>query len=109
VITTFGTLHLNPDTRDDAWREYQHLVEETRKEAGCSHYVVSVDLVDPSTFYIFEEWADQESLDAHRRSEHFVAHRSRSAGHIVAAEINHYQSSSAERRTIEPAAGSSST
>jgi quinol monooxygenase YgiN len=105
VITTFGTLHLNPATHHEALQEYQHLVEETRKEGGCSHYVVSVDLVDPLTLYIFEEWADQESLEAHRQSEHFVAHRSRSAGHLVAAEINHYQTSSAERRSIGPAAG----
>jgi quinol monooxygenase YgiN len=107
VITTFGTLHLNPARRDEALQEYLHLVEETRKEAGCSHYVVSVDLVDPLTFYIFEEWTDQESLEAHRESEHFIAHRSRSVGHIVGAEINHYQASSAERRTIEPTGGNS--
>src|ERR1700730_18774485 len=96
----FGTLHLNPERRDEALQEYQHMVEESRKEAGCWNYVVLADLVDPLTLYIFEEWADEETLEAHRQSEHFVAHRSRSVGHIVAAAINHYQTGSAERRTI---------
>ena len=100
MITTFGTLRLNPDQRDEALLEYQHLVEETRKEAGCRNYVVSADLVDPLTLYIFEEWDDQASLEAHRRSEHFVAHGPRSAGHLLWAEINHYECGSAERRSI---------
>ena len=107
MITTFGTLHLNPERRDEALQEYLHLVEESRKEAGCWNYVVSADLVDPLTLYIFEEWADEETLEAHRQSEHFVAHRSRAAEHIVAAEINRYESGSAERRTIGPAEGTS--
>jgi quinol monooxygenase YgiN len=100
VITTFGTLHLNPAQRDNALQEYLHLVEESRKEPGCYNYVVSADLVDPMTLYIFEEWADEDTREAHRQSEHFIAHRTRSAGHIVAAEINHYQSGSVERNTI---------
>ena len=107
MITTFGTLHLNPARRHEAWQEYLHLVEESRQEPGCTNYVVSADLVDPLTLYIFEEWADEDSLEAHRKSEHFAAHRIRSAGHIVAAEINHYQSGSAERHTMGSAAGTS--
>src|SRR5205809_154257 len=52
LITTFGKLHLNPETRHEALEEYQHLVEECRKEPGCGNYVVSADLVDPLTLYI---------------------------------------------------------
>jgi quinol monooxygenase YgiN len=107
VITTFGTLHLNPSRRDEAIQEYLHLVEESRREPGCRHYTVSADLVDPLTLYIFEEWTDEGTLDAHRKSEHFVAHRIRSADHIVAAEINHYQSGSAERQTMGSTEGAS--
>ena len=100
MITTFGVLRLNPAKRDEALYEYRHLVEESGKEPGCRNYVVSADFSDPCLLYIFEEWDDEEALEAHRRSDHFVAHRARSAGHIAGAVINHYQCASAERRTI---------
>jgi quinol monooxygenase YgiN len=100
VITIFGTLHLNPARRDEALNEFQDLVAETRLEPGCGAYVVSADLADPTTLYIFEEWAGPDALDSHRRSAHFVEHQARAAGHIAAAEISQYESGSAERRSV---------
>jgi quinol monooxygenase YgiN len=100
VITVFGILHLNPPRRDEALREFQQSVEDTRKEPGCHAYVVSSDLVDRDILYIFEEWDDVAAMEAHQRSEHFAAHRTRSVGHLVAAEISQYESTSADRRTI---------
>lgn len=99
VITIFGTLHLNPALRDEAIREFEHLVDDVSKEDGCQAYVVSADLVDPHTLYIFEEWDDIDALQAHQRSGHFTAHQSRSAGHLVGAEISQYEVASAERRS----------
>lgn len=99
MIAVFGTLHLKPAQRDEALLEFQHLVEDTRNEPGCRAYVVSADLVDPNTLYIFEEWEDADAVEAHRRAEHFVAHRARSGGHLIGAEINEYEAASADRRT----------
>ncbi len=100
VIAIFGTLHLNPALRNEAIREFEHMVEDVRREDGCHTYVVSADLVDPLTLYIFEEWDDIDALQAHQGSEHFAAHRSRSAGHLVAAEISQYEATSADRRSM---------
>lgn len=100
MITIFGTLHLDPPRRDEAVRELQRLVDDSKREPGCTHYVVSADLVDPCTLYIFEEWSDREALEAHQQSEHFVAHQGRAAGHIVAAAIDHYDAASAERHAM---------
>ena len=100
MITIFGTLHLDPARRDEAVNEFQDLVVETRLEPGCGAYVVSADLADPCTLYIFEEWADADAIESHRRSPHFVEHQARAAGDIAAAEISQYLSPSAERRSI---------
>jgi quinol monooxygenase YgiN len=107
VITVFGTLYLNPSRRDEVLAEFQQSVEDTRKEPGCHTYVVSADLVDPTVLYIFEEWDDVAAMEAHQRSDHFAAHRTRSVGHLLAAEISQYEAPSADRRTIgsPPAAG----
>jgi quinol monooxygenase YgiN len=100
MITIFGTLHLDPARREEAVREFQRLVDETRGEPGCTHYVVSADLVEPNTLYIFEEWADIHAIETHQGSEHFTSHQTRAAGHILAAEINRYADGLVERRTI---------
>ena len=100
VIAVFGTLYLDPARREEALREFHKVVVDTIKEPGCHAYVVSADLADPCTLYIFEEWTDSDALEAHQRSEHFVAHRQRSAGHLTAAEISHYDVTSVDRRTI---------
>jgi quinol monooxygenase YgiN len=99
MITIFGTLHLNPARRDEAVREFKQLVAETSREAGCDAYVVSADLVDTNTLYIFEEWTDAAALEAHRRSEHFAAHQARNAGLLDGAEVAQYEASSAQRRS----------
>jgi quinol monooxygenase YgiN len=99
VIAVFGTLHLDPARREEALREFHQLVADTTKEPGCHAYVVSADLADPCTLYIFEEWKDTDALAAHQRSEHFVAHRERSGDHLTSAEISHYHVTSVDRRT----------
>jgi quinol monooxygenase YgiN len=47
------------------------LAPPSRAEAGCYVYEVNRDRTDPRVFFVFERWADQESLDAHQQSEHF--------------------------------------
>jgi quinol monooxygenase YgiN len=100
VIAVFGKLYLDPARREEALGEFHLVVADTIKEPGCHAYVVSADLADPCTLYIFEEWTDSDALEAHQRSEHFVAHRERSAGHLTAAEISHYEVTSVDRRTM---------
>src|SRR5690348_11727421 len=65
VIAVFGTLYLDPARRDEALREFHQVVADTTKEPGCHAYVISADLADPCTLYIFEEWKDSDALEAH--------------------------------------------
>jgi quinol monooxygenase YgiN len=63
--------------REGAVEEYlavaRELVEKTNAlDAGCVSYQLARDLSDPLRFAVIEEWADQASLDAHMKSEHFT-------------------------------------
>lgn len=57
----------------DEFIEYaQKLVEATvRLDEGCIQYELCRDVDDPTVMAMIEAWEDQESLDAHIRSEHF--------------------------------------
>ena len=51
----------------------QHLVEETnKKDAGCLRYEMYEDISNPLVVTVIEEWEDQESLDKHMNSSHFL-------------------------------------
>jgi quinol monooxygenase YgiN len=43
----------------------------SRKEAGCVSYVPHTVEGEPDTVMIYEQYRDEEALDAHRGSEHF--------------------------------------
>ncbi len=43
------------------------LVAPTRKEDGCKEYRLHVDKTDPHSFYTYEEWSSEASLQEHLR------------------------------------------
>ena len=52
----------------------RELVEKTNAlDRGCIRYELCKDLSDPLRFVMLEEWEDQESLDAHMKSDHFTS------------------------------------
>ncbi|MFD3685289.1 putative quinol monooxygenase [Nocardiopsis sp. NPDC058631] len=44
-----------------------------RDEPGCLRFDVVEDGTDPDVFWVYEVFADRESLLAHRRTAHFLA------------------------------------
>lgn len=50
---------------------YGELVEETRKEVGCTSYELLQRDDDPTQLLLVEEWESQAHLDAHTRTPHF--------------------------------------
>lgn len=47
------------------------MVTETRKEAGCIRYdLIKIDS-NPNEYYLLEEFSNQETLGAHRETEHY--------------------------------------
>jgi len=48
------------------------LTEASRKEPGCSMYVVHRHKTEPRRFFIYEQYKDDAALEAHRAAPHFL-------------------------------------
>ena len=49
------------------------MVEPSRAEAGCLNYDLHVDKSDPSVYWVYENWQDEEALVAHTKEPHYLA------------------------------------
>jgi quinol monooxygenase YgiN len=59
------------DDRDRVTEILRNLALASRKEPGCVSYVPHHVDGDPETVLIYEQYRDQEAVDAHRASPHF--------------------------------------
>lgn len=60
--------------RDEVIAAAKELVAATQKnDKGCISYDFFASETRPDVFMFCETWADEESLTAHSRSEHFLA------------------------------------
>lgn len=50
----------------------KNLVEESRKEEGCIEYSLYEDTKNKTSFTFIEKWKDQEAIDYHFKTQHFV-------------------------------------
>ena len=63
------------------------LVEPTRNEKGCIHYVLHTDPKDDSRFMFYENWENVELWNAHLNSAHIKAFGDK-AGDLVANSLD---------------------
>jgi quinol monooxygenase YgiN len=73
MLVIAGHIDLDPEKREAAISAAKEIMTETQKETGCISYTFSADLADPGRFLIFEQWQDQEALDAHFATPHMAA------------------------------------
>ena len=73
MIIIAGTIDLEPSKREGALEESRDLVEETRGQAGCQHYVWAPDLCVAGRIYVYEAWEDEASLLAHFKGPYYKA------------------------------------
>src|SRR3954462_1981966 len=71
MICVAVTYVINPGHEDEAVAVFARLTERTRTEPGCRMYLAHRSTTDPRRFFLYEQYADQASLDAHRVSPHF--------------------------------------
>jgi quinol monooxygenase YgiN len=71
-ILVTGTIDLDPAHRDAFVEAANAVMAATHVEDGCEHYVFSADLNDPGRIYVAEQWASQETMDAHGASAHLA-------------------------------------
>ena len=75
MIVIAGTVRVRSERREEAVRVALAMAKASSAEPGCHAYRFSADLVDPSTFYLFEEWEDEAALGRHFATEHMAAFR----------------------------------
>ena len=46
--------------------------EESRKESGCLAFAFSVDISDPTTMRVYEQWESMEALEADLNANHMA-------------------------------------
>jgi quinol monooxygenase YgiN len=76
-IDVVAHIHAKPGREADLRSVLEGFVEPTRKENGCLRYDLFGDLDHPGKFTFIEEWASREALEAHSRSAHITAGRTK--------------------------------
>ncbi len=73
MIVISGTITIDPANTDRMIELTSTLVKATREEPGNETYEYTQDPTDPARWRVFEEWKDEDSINAHMGSEHMAA------------------------------------
>jgi (4S)-4-hydroxy-5-phosphonooxypentane-2,3-dione isomerase len=65
------TYVIRPGHEAEAVELFRKLSEHARAEPGCRMYLAHRSTTDPHRFFLYEQYADQAALDAHRATPHF--------------------------------------
>lgn len=65
TILIAGTIDIPGGQRDKALADAAALMNETRSQKGCQHYVWAADPTSDSRVYVYENWEATEHLAAH--------------------------------------------
>ena len=84
MIVIAGKIQVKPERRDEARKAALDMVEATRRESGCLSYAFYADLVEPATFFLFEEWESDAALGAHFQTEHMARFQQQAPAFLAA-------------------------
>lgn len=73
MIVLNATVPVDPDSRERAVDAATELARASREEAGVVDYRVAADVEDENVLRIFEQYEDDDAVDAHMASDHFRA------------------------------------
>jgi quinol monooxygenase YgiN len=71
MISFTVRLTFSPDDRAEIAEILRALTPASRQEPGCVSYTPHAVYGDPDTIVIYEQYKDQEALEAHQQSAHF--------------------------------------
>ena len=71
MILAIIKMNALPTKRKELLQKFQALIQPMRKEKGCLHCSVYLDIENKNTFCMIEEWQTQEDMDNHLRSDLF--------------------------------------
>ncbi|MBI2428566.1 MAG: antibiotic biosynthesis monooxygenase [Ignavibacteriales bacterium] len=61
-----------PEKRKEVIELCLSMIEPSRAEEGCISYNFYQDVTDSNKFFFFEEWKNQQAIDRHADSIHYV-------------------------------------
>ncbi len=73
MIVISGTITIDPANTDRMIELTGTLTKATREEPGNEAYEYTQDPTDPGRWRVFEEWKDEDSINAHMGSDHMAA------------------------------------
>jgi (4S)-4-hydroxy-5-phosphonooxypentane-2,3-dione isomerase len=71
MICAAVTYVIMPGHEEEAAELFRTMTEHTRAEPGCRMYLAHRSKTDPRRFFLYEQYADQAALDAHRAATYF--------------------------------------
>ena len=71
MITFTVRMKFRPEDRQRIAELLSELARASRRETGCLIYMPHTVDGEPDTVVIYEQYADQKAVDAHRASSHF--------------------------------------
>lgn len=77
IIVLRASMEIKPDSIEAFKGIAKVLVEATRKEPNCLMYTLYQDAYNPSLFFFYEEYANQEAVAFHGKQAHLAAFRAR--------------------------------
>jgi quinol monooxygenase YgiN len=75
MIVVAGHIDIDPKNVERVESIARTMMAETRREAGCRVYDISVSLETPGRLHLYEEWDDLASLEAHFETPHMQVWR----------------------------------
>jgi quinol monooxygenase YgiN len=74
MLTIVATLPIQSGKTDEFEKVFAELAEQVlANEPGCKRYELCRSTVNPTTYVVVENYADQESLNSHGKTPYFLA------------------------------------
>jgi len=80
VITAYITA--KNDKISEVEKILTDMIIPSRKETGCLKYELYRDIENLNSFTFIEEWENEEAIENHRKTEHYISFRSQIAGFL---------------------------
>jgi len=71
MIVLHVSLPIDPTKRTEAMDLIDGLVDQSNREEGTIDYRAAVDVQDENTIHIFEQYEDEDALEAHTNTDHY--------------------------------------
>jgi quinol monooxygenase YgiN len=71
VLTLIVHYQVQPRKGDVVAAALAKHIQATRQEAGCTRFIGYRSTQDPDSFILYEQFVDEQSLEAHRQTSYF--------------------------------------